>query len=400
MEQEMQTTYWGLPQDLKIQISRYLDLDTLLALSTCDPGILTVPALFASRIKDVRFKRTFTDLPRDPDCSGDPVMIVERFSSLLGYPPFLTKDEYLEAFNHNKIKIDQLMNLVEEIGSQDPFLKKPLLHQLALRIMQAFSNHGAENTACTLCYQDRQAHVCFQYRGVTLCYTDPLEGTSNNMRLEATPIYLDKCINIDGWNLLVYLNMEVTLKSCNIMPHPVELAHSPMTWGEHSYHYPSVEDHELMYKGVISGMELKSMYLNIKRKYISLDPTASHSTPHIDAHTIILYTLEGAMAFFAALEHKTLLSLSFQNVIHDPRGQTSVRSRESRDPKLVQWFKPVFYISRTKQIYTEHRTVRNFRKVYHLMADYSWKIFHTHDPRGPSGRIIISDEWIVPMGME
>ena len=147
-------------------------------------------------------------------------------------------------------------------------------------------------------------------------------------------------------------------------------------------------------------MELKIMYSNIKKIYASLKALALFKPPMINAQTVIIYSLKGAMAFYAILEDKCRLSLSFKRVIYDPRGgQPENRGVSST---LIDWEMPSFMLYRTKYQPDGFpaQDPEVIQTVFHLMKDYTWKPFKTYSQKGPSRRIIVTEDLVLSRYLE
>ena len=200
-------------------------------------------------------------------------------------------------------------------------------------------------------------------------------------------------------------------------PHPIERTVPPMirvfgTWN--SYKYPKISGHELMYKNIISGLELEVIYNNVKRQYdqSSRNPTPnsdsdsdsdSSGTPFhkpftIDVQTVIIYTLEGAKAFFAILEDRCLL-LSCKYAIYDPRDSLYPRSF----PTLID--KDTICLTLYRTVHSTEPPVDDsgvIRTVYCLLADLTWRKVQPEElpttPFSPCSkqRRIITEDLIIP----
>ena len=125
---------------------------------------------------------------------------------------------------------------------------------------------------------------------------------------------------LDGWNLLNYYEAQVEFQSCSGIPHPLEHFYSPIIgFYEDEYLHPEVRGHELVYKCIMSGLELKEIYSNIKKNSASTILRAiPYKPPEVKIETIIIYSLEGAKALFAMMEDPCV-TLSFHRAIYDPR---------------------------------------------------------------------------------
>ena len=117
--------------------------------------------------------------------------------------------------------------------------------------------------------------------------------------------------------------------------------------------------------------------------------------PSIYVETIIIYSLEGAMALFAMIEDEKRLHINFGRVIYDPRSDNI-----GLEPIMIEWRSPCFKLNRHNNPiehdfpgeHSQRSPTSNRETVYHLMPDHFWKTFHTYRPRGPSGRTIVADD--------
>ena len=135
------------------------------------------------------------------------------------------------------------------------------------------------------------------------------------------------CTSLDGWNLLSYSNVQVEFKECIGFPHPLEHAYNPIIgYFDGEYRYPKVSGHNLTYRSIISGQDLKGIYDNIKRNHPTPPngPLFCQLYVELTVNTVIIYSLEGAQAFFAMKEDPRVI-LRYKQAIYDPRrGQTGI----------------------------------------------------------------------------
>ena len=92
------------------------------------------------------------------------------------------------------------------------------------------------DNSCTLCSPEQAVNIEFTYKNMTY-YT-----------------------SLDGWNLLSYSNAQVKFKECKGFPHPLEHAYNPIIgYFDGEYRFPKVSGHNLVYRSMISGQELKEI---------------------------------------------------------------------------------------------------------------------------------------------
>ena len=73
--------------------------------------------------------------------------------------------------------------------------------------------------------------------------------------------------DLDGWNILTHLEAKVEFKSCNYDQHPLESA-VPILYNTGFYpHFHRIKGHTLLYRSVISGLVLQSIYANIRKTH-------------------------------------------------------------------------------------------------------------------------------------
>ena len=393
-----QNSYWGLTFELRRMIAQQLDVSSLIQLGRVDKDILSEESTFTNRLRSNIFKNTFRrEEPKH--CETTRVWQVEIVPAP---PPFPNHEDYQAVLEYNKTKVRELMDLAGEMSSLNPDFKGELLHHLASFIMKEFpSPKRKKDDPCAICNSGQTIIIKLLYRGtgsyssrIKICYT-----------------------TLDGWNLLKHIEARVEFLKGFDSPHPIERTVPPMvrvfgTWD--CYKYPKIPGHELMYKNIISGLELEVIYNNVKWQYDQSSRTPdsdsdsdSSGTPFhepftIDVQTVIIYTLEGAKAFFTILEDRCLL-LSFKYAIYDPRPP-----RNSFYPRSFPSL-----ITEDSTCLTLYRTVHSteppendsgvIRTVYRLLADLTWKKIQPGEeiPTPPfinpgKGRTIITEDLIIP----
>ena len=192
------------------------------------------------------------------------------------------------------------------------------------------------------------------------------------------------CTSLDGWNLLSYSNVQVEFKECIGFPHPLEHAYNPIIgYFDGEYRYPKVSGHNLTYRSIISGSDLKGIYDNVKRNYTILLNGPLFCQPYVEltVDTVIIYSLEGAQAFFAMQEDPRVI-LRFKQAIYDPRqGQIGITAPS---PSPIFWGDRNFILPRTIQdpSCVQARTIWT---IYHLNQSLTWKKTNTIITLGFSG---------------
>ena len=193
------------------------------------------------------------------------------------------------------------------------------------------------------------------------------------------------CTTLDGWNLLSYSNVQVEFKECIGFPHPLEHAYKPIIgYFDGEYRYPKVSGHKLTYRSIISGSDLKGIYDNVKRNYTILLNGPLFCQPYVEltVDTVIIFSLEGAQAFFAMQEDPRVI-LRFKQAIYDPRqGQIGITAPS---PSPIFWGDRNFILLRTIQDPSclQAKTVWT---IYHLDHSLTWKKTDTYDTQGFRGR--------------
>ena len=376
---QYKTNYWNLPLELRAKIAQQVDQDTFIKIGQLDPNMMTIPANLKALIKALRFKKTFQK-DQVKMCSDENRYINEVLAT--NPPPLYTQDDYLASQNYNEASLDKILSLAEEMCPLNTVIKGHLIHYLAMHIIEEFPPPPhKKSTVCTLCNSGQPVRVQFIYKGTGLhssfhkvCSTD-----------------------LDGWNLLTYIEVSMEFINLSVFPTSVEAFLPAVTyqWGVNKY--PRLVGHDLIFKCVVSGMELNSIYTNIKKTKASMKDPTRFSPPGVHADTIIIYTLRGAQAFYSILEEENLLYMSFRQVIYDPRNELTPRDKKMT-PVNVEWDLPFLTLYRTlynAKPYPQDHPV-SVRTVYHLMADGSWKIFKNYKKHGPSGRYIITQDLILP----
>ena len=111
------------------------------------------------------------------------------------------------------------------------------------------------------------------------------------------------------------------------------------------------------------------------------EPVFSQPYVELTVNTIIIYSLEGAQAFFAMKEDPRVI-LRFKQAIYDPRqGQTGITAPS---PSLIFWGDRNFILPRTIQdpSCVQARTIWT---IYHLDQNLTWKKTNTIFTLGFSG---------------
>ena len=364
--------YSGLPLEIRETISQYLDIKSLIALGDYDPEILK--RTFTNRLSRTTFKKTHLSELSEL-CTSTTSPIVTWVSDT---PPFPTQTVYESACEYNQEVIGGFLELIDSIHAvmytENPFLKKDLYTKLVQFIIDCHPPHEdpqydfydimpriiTNDNSCTLCSTEQAVNIEFTYKNMTYC------------------------TSLDGWNLLSYSNAQVKFKECIGFPHPLEHAYNPIIgYFDGEYRYPKVSGHNLTYRSIISGQDLKGIYDNIKRNHPTLLNESLFSHPYVEltVNTIIVYSLEGAQAFFAMKEDPRVI-LRFKQAIYDPRqGQTGITAPS---PSPIFWGERNFILPRTIQdpSCVQARTIWT---IYHLDQNLTWKKVNTIFTLGLSG---------------
>ena len=371
--------YYKLPLEIKALIARHLDIPALIQIGKCDPSLFTVESILTDKIRNTSFEKRFWE-ERTKKCESfecqEENLPEARVG--LGPPPFYELKKYQANGENNKAKIRQLMSLADMMDSLNTDFKETVLHQLAMHVITQFPPHAhEEDIKCRAhCNAGQPVWIDFLYKGTG-------RGSS---------VYTNYTIDLDGWNLLVYMGAKMEFRGCSSSPHFIEKKVHPLVWKYTKYYYTKLPRHNLIYKSIISGMELASIYSNIKNTY---EPRNTSMPPSIHVETIIIYSLEGAMALFAMLEDEKHLHINFGRVIYDPRSDNI-----GLEPIMIEWRSPCFRLNHHNNPieydfpgeHSQRNPTSNRETIYHLMPDHSWKTFHTYRPRGPSGRTIVADD--------
>ena len=258
----------------------------------------------------------------------------------------------------------------------NPFLKGELHLQLALFIINCYppywrpqGGYIINNESCSLCNSEQAVNITFLYNGI---------GTHSTQ----TGVY---CTTLDGWNLLNYSNAQVEFRNCSGIPQPLEHADNPIIgFFEDEYLHPEVQGHELIYKCIMSGLDLKGIYDNIKKNSTRPIFRAVPNKPPVGLkiETIIIFSLEGAKTLFAMIEDPCVI-LSFNQAIYDPRqGQTGITTPR---PSPIFWGDINFTLTRTIQN-PSCLHARTLWTIYHLDQSYTWKRVKSYTTQGFGGR--------------
>ena len=369
------TEYSGLPLEIRETISQYLDIKSLIALGDCDPEILK--RTFTNRLSRTTLKKTLLSELSEL-CTPTTTPIVTWGSNP---PPFPTQTVYESAREHNQEVIGGFLELIDSIHAvmytENPFLKKDLYTKLIQFIIDCHPPH-----------EDPQYEVPYFYdiipRPITNEDSCTLCSTEQAVNIEFSYKNMVYCTSLDGWNLLSYSNVQVEFKECIGFPHPLEHAYNPiMGYFDGEYRYPKVSGHNLTYRSIISGQDLKGIYDNIKRNHPPPLNESLFSQPYVEltVNTIIIYSLEGAQAFFAMKEDPRVI-LRFKQAIYDPRqGQTGITAPS---PSPIFWGERSFILPRTIQdpSCVQARTIWT---IYHLDQNLTWKKVNTTFTLGISG---------------
>ena len=362
MEWMPRAGYSSLPLEIRETISQYLDIKSLLALGGCDPQILKRTCIFTNQLSRTTLKKTFNrEYPKQ--CTAATTVTVDWVANP---PPFLCQTDYESALRHNQEVIKSLLELISSMCAVKPFLKGELYSQLALFIINCYPpykkpRYVINNESCTLCSTEQAVNITFLYKGIVYCTT------------------------LDGWNLLNYSNVQVEFRDCVGISHPLEHAYKPIIgFFEGEYRYLKVPGHELIYRSIISGSDLKGIYDNINKNNARPIFRSIFSKPPVEltVETIIIFSLEGAQTLFAMIEDPRGI-LSFNQAIYDPRqGQTGITAPR---PSPIFWGDINFTLPRTIQnpscLHAE--TVWT---IYHLDRSYTWKKTDTYTTQGFRGR--------------
>ena len=393
MEPVPGANYSCLPLEIRETITQYLDIESLIALGENDPQLFYKPQIFTNRLKYTILKKTFSrDEPRL--CAASKYVTMD-FMTGAGPGPYLSKTEYEAIFEYNRNIITKLLDLVSAMCSANPLLRGDLHLQLAMFVMHSFPPYTKplgsyrygpatdSNNSCSLCDSEQPVNITFIYKGI---------GEHCN---------LSKVCNttLDGWNLLTYYGARVEFRSCTGIPHPIErILPQATNHPIYKYIYPKVRGHELVYKCIMSGVEIEQIYSNVKRSYATTNPLILPRDPVIDIETVILYSFEGAMAFFAALEDPRIF-LTFKRVVYDSRqGQKGIIERR---PYQIDWEDTEITLSRTT--YSPGLVIAGTTwGCYHLNEDLIWEkgsLDDTHAPYNVGEKVIrtlITKEIILP----
>ena len=369
------TEYSGLPLEIRETISQYLDIKSLIALGDCDPEILR--RTFTNRLSRTTFKKTFLS-ELSEQCTSTTTPIVTWVANP---PPFPCQTVYESVRRHNQEVIKSLLELIDSIHAamytENPFLKRELYTQLVLFIINCHPPHEdpqydvpyfydilprliTNQESCTLCSTEQAVNIEFFYKNMVYCTT------------------------LDGWNLLSYSNVQVEFKKCIGFPHPLEHAYKPIIgYFDGEYRYPKVSGHKLTYRSIISGSDLKGIYDNVKRNYTILVNGPLFCQPYVEltVGTVIIYSLEGAQAFFAMQEDPRVI-LRFKQAIYDPRqGQIGITAPS---PSPIFWGDRNFILPRTIQD-PSCLQAKTIWTIYHLDQSLTWKKTNTIVTLGFSG---------------
>ena len=364
MTPQPKAEYTDLPLELRETLSQYLDIKTLIALGACDPYILK--RTFTKHLLQTTFKKTHLSETTEL-CTFVASPIVTWTTDT---PPFPTQIKYNSAYKYNQEVIGDLLELIDNIHAanytQEPFLRKNNLAQLTQFIIEHhppyespygwtkydFYNSMAEmiykNNSCTLCCPEQAVNIEFVYNNRTYC------------------------TSLDGWNLLCYSNAQVEFKECIGYPHPLEFAYSPIV-GEFDgeYRFPQVSGHNLVYRSMISGQELKEIYDNIKRHHPNNLNEILYTRTRIELtiNTVIVYSLEGAQVLFAMKEDPRVI-LRYKTAIYDPRqGQVGITAP---CPTPIFLNEKTFTLQRVIQS-PSCKQAETIWTVYHLNRNLVWK---------------------------
>ena len=356
--------YIDLPLELRETISQYLDIKTLIALGACDPYILK--RTFTNRLLHTTFKKTHLSETTEL-CTFTTSPIVTWTSDT---PPFPTQTKYDSAHKYNQEVIRDLLELINNIHvanyTQEPFLRKDILAQLIQFIIERHPPYESPHGWTKYDFYNNMAEMIYKNNSCTLCSPEQavnIEFIYNNRTY---------CTSLDGWNLLCYSNAQVEFKECKGFPHPLEHAYNPIIgYFDGEYQFPKVSGHNLTYRSMISGRDLKEIYDNIKRNH----PTRLNESilfhPHVEltVNTIIVYSLEGAQAFFAMKEDPRVI-LRCKQAIYDPRqGQTGITAPS---PSPIFWGEKNFTLPRVIQDPSRDQA-ETIWTIYHLDRNLIWK---------------------------
>ena len=375
MEWMPRAGYSSLPLEIRETISQYLDIKSLLALGGCDPQILKRTCIFTNQLSRTTLKKTFNrEYPKQ--CTTATTVTVDWVANP---PPFPCQTDYESALRHNQEVIKSLLKLINSMCAVmctvKPFLKGELYSQLALFIINCYPpykkprydindvmpRYVINDESCTLCSTEQAVNISFLYKDIIYCTT------------------------LDGWNLLSYSNIQVEFKECIGFSHPLEHAYKPIIgYFEGEYRYPKVPGHELVYRSMISGSDLKRIYDNVKQNNAHPLYGSLFCKPHVKltVETIIIFSLEGAQTLFAMIEDPRVI-LCFKQAIYDPRqGQTGITAPR---PSPIYWGDSNFTLPRTIQDPSclQAKTVWT---IYHLDRSLTWKKTDTYTTQGFRGR--------------
>ena len=369
--------YIDLPLELRETISQYLDIRTLIALGACDPYILR--GTFTKRLLHTTFKKTHLSETTElctfitsPTVTWTP-----------DTPPFPTQTKYNSAYNYNQEVIGDLLELINNIHvanyTQEPFLRKNILAQLIQFIIERHPPYESPHGWTKYDFYNNMAEMIYKNNSCTLCSPEQavnIEFIYNNMTY---------CTSLDGWNLLCYSNAQVEFKECKGFPHPLELAYNPIIgYFDGEYRFPKVTGHNLVYRSMISGRELKEIYDNIKRHHPIIATPAqlneiiySRKRIELTINTVIIYSLEGAQVFFAMKEDPRVI-LRYKQAIYDPRqGQIGITAP---CPTPIFLNEKTFTLQRVLQD-PSCKQAKTIWTVYHLTQNLIWKrIDKIHTP--------------------
>ena len=356
--------YSELPLEIRETISQYLDIKSLIALGAYDPNILK--RSFTNRLSRTTFKKTHLSEPSEL-CTSTTSPIVTWISDA---PPFPTQTSYESANKHNQEVIGNLLELINSIHAaiytEDPFLKKNLYTQLVQFIIDCHPPYESPHGWTKYDFYNTMAEMIYKNNSCTLC------SPEQAVNIEFTYKNTTYCTSLDGWNLLSYSNAQVKFKECKGYPHPLEYAYSPIIGSfDGEYRFPKVSGHNLTYRSMISGRDLKEIYDNIKRNHPTRlnEAILFHPKVELTVNTIIVYSLEGAQAFFAMKEDPRVI-LRCKQAIYDPRrGQTGITAPS---PSPIFWGEKNFTLPRVIQDPSRDQA-ETIWTVYHLDQNLIWK---------------------------